>query len=383
MTLIIRVCSLLLTKMNKLYYIANIRLPTEKAHGIQIMEMCRAFALAGKEVELIVPKRGNALKVPPFEYYHMEPTFSIKFLSCVDFLSWGWLGFWLQQVSFSEHVSWYLLNHGGEFYTRNPLVALMLKLMNKEVIWEGHQGETNFLIKILISIRLKMVMITNGLKNLYVSMGADPKKIFVSPDAVRIEEFAKKISREEARNKTGLSGEKIVLYTGHLYDWKGADILAQASKLLPESISVNFVGGTDHYLELFREAYGEVPNIKIWGKKPHQAIPLYLASADILVIPNSGKGNISKLYTSPMKLFEYMASGRPIIASDLPSMREVLGESIAYFFKADDPKDLARVIKLSLENTEEANRKAEKAFQVVQNYSWENRARNILEFFKK
>ncbi len=100
-------------------------------------------------------------------------------------------------------------------------------------------------------------------------------------------------------------------------------------------------------------------------------------------MPNSGKEAISHSLTSPLKLFEYMASKRLIIASDLPSIREVLDESSAILIKPDDPLLLAEGIKMVLVDNILSDKISNNAFECVQRYSWSNRARNILSLINK
>ena len=89
---------------------------------------------------------------------------------------------------------------------------------------------------------------------------------------------------------------------------------------------------------------------------------------------------MSEKHTSPLKLFEYMASGRPIVASDLLSLREILTEQEAIFFKPDDPLDLALKIKEILVNQSLAEQISQNAREKVQNYTWQNRAHRALIF---
>jgi glycosyltransferase involved in cell wall biosynthesis len=233
----------------------------------------------------------------------------------------------------------------------------------------------------MIRLQIPFVTITKGLRDLYVNSGMLENNILVSPDAVDLEQFNISISRMDARTKLGLDqGEKIVLYTGHLYSWKGAHTLAEAARLLPEGIKVIFVGGNDADVSSFNKKYADVPNLKILGKKPHADMPIYMRAANLLVIPNSGFEDISRLYTSPMKLFEYMASKTPIIASDLPSIREIVDESMVTFFTPDDPKSLAEVIDKTFIEYSQAEGSALKTFDSVRAYSWKNRARDIIRF---
>jgi len=112
-------------------------------------------------------------------------------------------------------------------------------------------------------------------------------------------------------------------------------------------------------------------------------VPDYLFAADALLLPNSAKAKIASHYTSPLKLFEYMASRRPIVASDLPALREVLrdGEN-AVLVEPDDPKALAERIKTVLDDSGLAKRISEQAYSEVSQYSWEERARRIVRFVR-
>lgn len=366
--------------MKKLFYIANIRFPTEKAHGIQIAQMCRAFALLGCEVELIVPNRRTHIKEDPFVFYHLEKNFKIRRLPTLDTVNWGKVGFWIQSVSFILASSIYTLRKSGIFFTRDEIIAASLLLAGKRPIWEAHMGQKNVLTRLLVARKVPIVVISKGLQDLYAGMGVHKDLLLVAPDGVDVDQFNIKQTREEARKDLGLAlEEKIVLYTGHLYSWKGADTLAEAAKQLTDA-TVIFVGGTEKDLTSFKTRYGAVPNIKLLGSKPHHLIPLYMRAADVLVIPNSGKEDISRLYTSPMKLFEYMASGTPIVASDLPSLREILNESTAYFFTPDDQDSLTEVVTCALSDRDMAAVKARRALEEVKKYSWKERALNMLDF---
>ena len=367
---------------SKLIYIADIRLPTEKAHGIQIMKMCEAFARQGQEVLLWVPRRHTPITEDPFLYYQVERNFQIKYVTCLDLTRFGVIGFFFQTTTFAINVFWKsLFEARASFFSRDPYITLLLKLGGKNVAWEAHMGHINKAINLLIKLKVKMVHITYGLFDFYKSHGAPEKDMIVASDAVDIDQFNLQLSKQEAREKVGFAkDEKIVLYTGHLYSWKGADTLAEAAKILGDTIRVVFVGGTDHDIASFTQKYGETKNITMVGKKPHKDIPMYLRGADVLVIPNSAKEDISRLYTSPMKLFEYMASGTPIIASNLPSLREVIDGDTSFLFEPDNAVDLATKIETVFQNSLDSQKKATVAFEKVQGYSWDNRAKHILTF---
>ncbi len=359
----------------RILYIANIRIPTEKAHGIQIMKMCEAFGMQGVEVELVVPWRFNHIKDNPFVYYGVVDNFKIKKVFSVDLVKFGKIGFWVQSVSFAVFSFLYAVSKKVDvIYSRDELPLFFLGLLNKNIVYEAHTPRFNFIIKRFN----KIIAISNGLKQFYLDKGVSGNKIIVAHDAVDIKEFDIDVSKEEAREKLNLPlYKKIILYTGHLYSWKGVDTLAESSKYLSKDKIIVFVGGVNSDVVKFKEKYKDVHNILILGQKPHKEIAYYLKSADVLVLPNSAKSNVSRLYTSPMKLFEYMASGTSIVASDLPSIREVLNEENSTLVEADNPRVLASEIKLVL------NKDNKKALEDVRQYTWENRVLTILKYLKK
>ncbi len=366
----------------KLIYFANIRIPTERAHGIQIMKTCEAFARNGAEVTLVAPARTNRFKNDPFAYYRLEKNFKIKKLPCLDLVFLGSIGFKIETLTFAASVAIFaFFQTGAVLFTRDEAVAFATALVGKKICWEAHQGKNNFITRFLIKKKVKIVAISHGLKNFYLKLGAREENILVAPDGVDLAEFNLNISKIDARVKLGLSREKkIILYTGHLYDWKGADVLAEAAGGLGKDKEVIFVGGADEDIALFKKKFGWFSNIKILGRRPHAEIPLYLKAADVLVLPNSGREDISRFYTSPMKLFEYMASGRPIVASDLPSIREVLNEKNAVFSEPDNPVKLRDAIELALRDKELTQRIADRALLDAGEYDWRIRARKVLDF---
>jgi glycosyltransferase involved in cell wall biosynthesis len=323
------------------------------------MKTCEAFANQGVEVELVVPKRKNMIKDDPFEYFKVKKNFKITKLRCLDTVRFGWWGFWLEALTFTESVACYLFFKKGLFYTREEFAAVYLRFFGKYVVWEAHTGQRNIFAKLHIWFKSQIVVISNGLKDLYVKLGVSLENILVAPDAVEWESFHLSLTKDEAREKLGWAkDEKIALYAGSLYAWKGTDTLKEAEKHL-SGIKVLVI-----------------------SNMPYTEMPLYLKAADVLVLPNSARYEVSRSYTSPMKLFEYMASGTSIVASDLSSIREILDESMAYFFKPDDSKSLAQAIRTVLADSEDAQAKALRAKERVKEYSWKKRAEKILKFIK-
>ncbi len=369
----------------KISYFANIRLPTEKAHGVQIMKMCESFARVGADVELIVPRRINPLGGDPFGFYRVERNFMIRKLWCVDFLALPFLktlGFWLQGISFAKAAA--LFNIFRKFdicYTRDALLAAFLPRGGARLVYEVHSMPESglFLHKRAWQRADLIVAISDGLKQALIARDVASDKILLARDAVDLVQFQIKKSKEECRDALNLPPEKkLVVYTGHLYSWKGTDALAKSAAYLPPDVSVYLVGGTGEDVKSFKQKY-QFPNLHIVGWQEQAVIPSWLHAADILVLPNSATEKIGAEYTSPLKLFEYMASGTPIVAANVPALREVLTGKEALFFKPDDERSLADAITRGLHDEVFANALAVAAFHKVGGYTWDKRARAILE----
>ncbi len=369
----------------KIIYIANARMPVEKAHGIQIMKMCEAFALANLEIELVLPWRFNPIKMSPSEYYGVKKDFKIRKIFSLDLipLEIPRICFWIQGLTFAVSVFFNLLFKKADIiYSRDSFPLYLLSFFKKNLIYEVHTFPKNFFLHKKVFKRAKsIVVITEKLKESLVERGISENKILVAPDGVDLEKFDIDVSKEEARKRINLPlNKKIVLTNSNLYKWKGVQVLAEASKFLAEDILVVFVGGRKERMEKFKNKNKDLKNILILGHKHYSEIPYYLKAADVLVLSNSGKTEISRYWTSPMKMFEYMASQRPIVASDLPSLREVLNENNALLVKSDDPQDLSQGIKQTLKNTDFSVKISIQAYQDVQRYSWQKRVKNILKF---
>lgn len=376
----------------RLIYLANIRLPTEKAHGLQIMKTCEALFKQGMEVELIVPRRLNHLKDDPFMFYDVKKNFKITKAWCLDLISlkiFGVLGFWIESWTFYRSIKKYLREQSGAvYYTRDLSVAYWLSKTADAVYYEVHTMPDKISLKYKEAWgRCKgFVVISDGLNNELKRQGISEEKIVVARDAVDVGQSLKPNNTNVPLSLPDLPhNKKIVLYTGHLYEWKGAKILVEAAKYITDpAIEICLVGGTATDITSFRKRYQNIKNVHIIDWQDHKLVPLWLKSAHVLVLPTSAKEKIGAIYTSPMKLFEYMMSKRPIVASNIPSLREVLDETTATFFEPDNPKSLAETIQGVLANPIKAKAKAWRAYEIVlEKYSWDKRAELIKKFISK
>lgn len=357
----------------KIDYIANVRMPTEKAHGAQIMKTCEALVSVGADVELIVPDRKTPIRESPHDYYSIKTPFTITRLSVVDTVGLGPFGFWVESILFARAVRRYLRDKKFDvIYGRDELV---LARVPGRRVWESHTGAWNASAQKIAGQAHALITLTQGLKDFYVEKGVPSDKILVAADGIDLEDFAHPESREDARKRLGLPADKkIAMYIGRLDGWKGSETLLESSSVLPDDVQVVIIGGEHEQVVALRSKY---PRARFLGFRPYRELANNQAAADVLILPNTGKDEISARFTSPLKLFTYMASGRPILASDLPSIREVLDESCAYFVPPDDAQALTRTITEVLEDPA-SQQKAAHAREKVALYTWLERAKRIL-----
>ncbi len=354
----------------KIIYCANVRMPTEKAHGIQIMKTCEALVACGYEVELLVPDRKTSIPEDAFSYYGVSQTFSIRRLQVMDTVSFGTVGFYAETLSFSWAVRKYLGSASFDLlYSRDELV---LRFQTPPYVWESHTGAWSSVARVVAERAKRMIVISQGLKDFYIARGVSAEKICVAHDGVDLEAFAHPESKEVARTRLGLPQDaSIAMYIGRLDGWKGIDTFLEASAHMKD-IQCVIIGGEPHQVEELSRRY---PQVRFLGAHPYRALANNMAAADVLVLPNTGKDEISVSFTSPLKLFAYMTSGIPIVASDLPSIREVVDDTAAYLVPPDDAHALADGIQKAIAG---GNARAEEARTRVVEYSWKRRVERIM-----
>lgn len=361
----------------KLIYAANVRLPGGWAHGIQIMKTCEALVAKGIEVELITGlKKDTDEEI--FKYYGIKTRFKITkayhyvYLSLTTTNKFIYL---LRTLSFFLYVKFYLLNKKYDLlYFRTHLAGLFFNNYYLEV--HDLPRELNFWHRLAFKKAKRIIVLTSYLKKELVKANVDHDKIIIAADGVDLEQFNIDLTKQEAREKLNLPlNKKIIAYSGDLvsHDWKGVDILLESLKYLSDVLCI-LIGVDDTGLGRYKKN-----NLLITGRKSPEEVPAYLKAADVLILPNKKGNTNSEFYTSPLKLFEYMAAGRPIVASDLPSIREVLNEKNVVLVKPNNPEKLAQGIDKLLKDEILAKKLAEQALNDVKNFSWQKRADKIIK----
>lgn len=361
-----------------IFYVANVRMPTGKAHGIQVAKMCEAFASGGAAVTLVVPKRSES----PGDIasaYGVAQNFRVVYLPVIN-LPLRWPGsFALETLSFAVMARLWLRRQKEKaiLYTRGEMSLFLTPLLASRfsLVWEAHIKPPHPQRYHATAKRaVALVVVTKYFKEEIPNLWHIPKeKVLYVPDGVSLEDFSDMQPKEEARKILSLPlDKKIVLYAGSDVAWKGVDILRGASELLPEDVLVVFVGS------IAPDAHASSRRLFV-GPRPHTEMSLWFAAADALVLVGNPKSDIARYYTSPLKLFEYMASNRPILAADLPSFRDIVSQANAFIFEPS-VEACAKMIRYALSNPDIAQARAKQAQEDIKEFSWHKRAQKILSF---
>jgi glycosyltransferase involved in cell wall biosynthesis len=390
-------------------YLADARMPTEKAHGYQIAKMCEAFAQTGSDVLFLYPYRRQpdpaVKKTTVFEYYGIPPVFTPRKLPNIDVV-WAkniFPGRLFPPVFFSHAMLWGLYaalaarkQKADIYYTRESQIAFWLVRLGLPTVYEGHtvpkRGQRWLLRKIARQPALRLaVALTSFIKDGLVEMGFPTARVMVCPDGVDPSLFENLPGRNECRNRLGLpQGRRIIGYIGRFHTLEMEKGIPELIQAMARLVSLNgaqplllSVGGpmsrVPAYLKIAQQSGLPEQCIQFVDRVPNREVVCWISACDVVTIPWPWT-EFSAYFTSPLKLFEYMASGVPIVASDLPSIREILrhGEN-AWLVTPGDPEALAEGIQHVLSHSTSAKEMSEQALRDVQRHAWQSRASAILD----
>jgi len=379
--------------------VVNIRFPGTRAHGIQVAAMAQALADTGLAVDVVVPRRLPWRDLDPWAHYGVRRVFGVQRVSSLDTIDLfpprlQRLPFLLQSATFG----WRALARAAvqrqtgilarDHYTLVTLAAGLRESDVQRLAAEVHDlprssGRQRQVARHLARLPA-VVTISRALREDLVALGVPGDRILVAPDGVHLERFLDLPEAAAARRHLHLPEAPTVVYAGQLYPWKGVDTLVEALARLPEAQLVVVGGDRDNLARLVALAKRAAPGrVHFTGQVPHAAVPFHLAAGDVVALPNSAREEISARYTSPLKLFEALASRRALLASDLPSLREVLRhDGNAWLVPPDDAEALAAGLRALLSDRARALRLATAARADAGRYDWSARGRAVADFLR-
>jgi glycosyltransferase involved in cell wall biosynthesis len=361
--------------------ISSAQVPSDTANSIQVMKVCQAFVQIGNEVNLLVPGDQPSLlsSQQMIEHYGLQVTFPIEWLPVRSRRLFPW-----EAVQHARRLGADLLYTWPLQSAALGLLGGMPTMLELHDFPSGRFGPLWLRLFIALPGRKRLLPITAALSRL---LGLPVNRTVIAPDGVDLERYTSMPEPASARVALGLPAMPTVLCTGHLYEGRGANLFLALAEKFPQASFV-WVGGRPADVKTWaaRARAQALANVTFTGFVPNEHIPLYQSAADVLLMPYqktvaTSSGGNTALICSPMKMFEYMAAGRAILTSDLPVLREVLDETAAVFCPPDEVGAWESALGGLLNDHERRQALGQCARRAVEQYSWIERSRRVLEGF--
>ena len=363
----------------KIVYLSDSIIPSRSANSIHVMKMCQAFAHNGHQVVLLAP---DNLNCEPgidniYNFYGVENCFELKKLPWLFGKKAIYLYGLLSAIKAQQLKP-------DLAYGRCLKSCFFASLLGLNVIYEAH------------TLPIKVSKIT---ARMFQSLKQSKKlKKIVAISAVLAQDFQNKYDISEKLLKVAHDGadeiknpETIELkeefnvgYIGHLYPGKGMEIVAELVKGCPWAF-FHIIGGNESDIKYWQNQLNQFNNIRFYGFIPHSQTASYSLASDVLIAPyqrqvasNCG-GDIAQ-WMSPLKIFEYMAAGKPIITSNLPVLQEVLThETTALLYEPEDIQGWIAGLTRLRDNPQLRQYLGDRALVEFQSkYTWFSRANWVL-----
>ena len=354
------------------------------------MKACHALAQLGHDVILIAPGVGPAgeTREEKWQYladqYGVEKYFQQIYLPPFDgwlarrFFPWRAIG-QARKLKPDLIYTWLLQSAAGGLLQGRRVVLEMHGLP------VGRFAGVWYRLFLLLPGQKRQMVITHALKDrLAAEYTFSQPETLIAPNGVELERYDQMPAPAEARKQLGLPEKPTAACTGSVYAGRGVELVLALAKKMPE-FHFLWVGGRPKEVDRWRSEMLRlaVDNVTFCGFVPNADLPMYQAAADILLMPyqdtvGGSSGTAPVEFFSSMKMYEYMASSRPIISSDLPVIHEVLDRQSAIFCPAADVNAWEAAIGKLLQRPDQAAALADHARQQVQSFSWVARAEKVL-----
>lgn len=366
-------------------YLSLSPIASYRADGVHVMKMCAALGRRGYDVMLCA--LSGPLNVSPFEFYGVKENFHLVRRSLSNAPGLAGVKFGYESVRDARYSGKRELLYARHIY------GLMWALrLGESVIFEAHAPPRSQTHRAILrwafgqpSFR-RLIVISKALRDEYRALfpRLSPENIRVAPDAA---DLCRKEGASRVRLRVRASpGAPAVGYLGALYPGKGMEVIARLVPLLAE-MDFHIVGGDEKSVRQWHKRL-PYPNVHFYGQVPHSETSAWIEAFDFVLLPlqhsvaslPTGGQDIAR-WTSPMKMFEYMAHGKPMVASDLPVLREVLEHGRnALIVAADDPEQWARALRrLASDGNLRHHLGANARADVERDFTWDKRVERVLE----
>lgn len=365
-----------------IFYASPSIIPSPQANAVHVMKMAQAFADNGHHVTLFAAPGDMSGDV--YDFYGVRRNFDIVY---VPRRGPGPIWNLFYALDIIGHLRTALrvdVVYGRHLYTL-ALCAILAR--DTPLIYESHmmpEGRIRHAVErwLLRHRNLRrLVVISDVLRRDYCDAfpALDPGRVVVAHDA------ADPVDVDSPAALPGRAGVLRACYAGRLITGKGMGVIAGLVAACPE-IDFHIYGGSKEEIKSWRAQMNAPANAHFHGHMPPAVLPAHYAAADIMLAPlqpqmalDKGRHDIGR-WTSPLKIFEYMAAGKPIVCSDLPVLREILhDEENALLCPHDDVAAWAAALRRLAGDTNLVQTLARNAHEgFIARHTWRARARDVL-----
>lgn len=366
----------------KIVYLSASSIPSRTANSIHVMRMCAAFAKNGHETVLIARCYNDSQADDIYDYYGVDNNFRLTTIQAIKVKGIALLLLPKLWSKLKQYNPKDILIYARDIYG----ASLALKL-GYRVVYESHGLPYNKLIYYLERSLfrndrfMKLIVISEALRKLYLSKFNKIRNVEVYHDAADIPDRYKQAHYPWPSKRDTLQ----IGYVGHLYKGRGTEIIIQCAKRLPQ-YDFHIIGGTDKDITYWKQY--KIRNLYFHGFVEPWMTACICRKCDVLLMPYqeelsiAGRNVNTSSWMSPLKLFEYMSTGRTIIASALPVVREVLNTDNSILVRPNNPDEWVNAIR-KCEDRDYRDHLAQQAYEsFLKNYTWEKRAKTVLKGIK-
>ncbi len=376
----------------RIVYLEDGWVPGAAAYALHTLQTVAAMGELGHDVTLVAPAHEEAARGPAVD--EMRRELGLRGPFRLQYLPYLERPHRLRPAYFALAPFWARVRGAELVFTRNPRIAQIATLLRLRVVIEWHDppmrrgaalartlaDEDRVVRWVFVSERLRQIMSED--------LPLPASRCVVAHNGVALDLYADPPSRDEARDALGLpAGVPTVVHSGHLYAGRGVDLLLDVAAAMP-GLQLVLVGGMPEDVAAVRADVSRrgLGNVLVAGHRPLAELPRWLAAADVLVMSytagavTSDRRTRSIDFASPMKLFEYLAAGRPIVATRFPAVCEVLADGVNALLVEPGSADALRAgIERALADPEASARMASRARADAATRSWTERTKRILE----
>jgi len=371
----------------RVLYAFDNRVPSAQADTEQLVSNASALSRRDLDLTLLIPRLGAELEGEAIrEFYKTSGAFGVARYTPVRWPRVGQKLWAALRVTFSRWA-----RDADVLYTRNLPVAVVAAARGHRVVFETYRPwpDQYPVLRPIIRRLMRSPSFVGGIfhselaRDSHARVGAPPDRLLVAHNGYEPSRMLPVLSRRAARERLDLPADRpLAVYTGRVAEGKGLDVILEMAGRCPK-VSFLFVGGRG--VGPFERALDGVANVSLAPWQPYDAISDWLYAADVLVVPPSSAPLERHGHTVlPIKLFSYLAAGRPILAPATPDVRELLeDERNALLVPPGNAEHAAESLQRVLGDAEVWARLAEGALDTAKGLTWDARAERIHDFISR